>query len=113
MKKILILLVIIASTSCSVYRVNYDSLPDEDKAKLQQRSTNSHVFISGGLYQNPFYYNDFGYNGFYNRNYYNNRQLYGNFNRNYIARPRVVTRRKTQVRRPVRSTSTRVRSRKN
>ena len=70
MKKLLLLLVILVS-SCKVYQVDYNTLPEEDKQKLHQQRYNSHVRIQSGWINNPFYW-DNGYFGNWNGwNYYN------------------------------------------
>ena len=70
MKKLLLLLVILVS-SCKVYQVDYNTLPEEDKQKLHQQRYNSHVRIQSGWINNPFYWNN-GYYGNWNGwNYYN------------------------------------------
>ena len=52
-------------TSCKVYQVDYNTLPEEDKQKLHQQRYNSHVRIQSGWINNPFYW-DNGYYGNWN-----------------------------------------------
>ena len=62
---LLSLLVLVFLTSCSVMRIDYNTLPEEDKQKLLNQRYNSHVRIQSGWINNPWYW-DNGYYGNWN-----------------------------------------------
>ena len=88
MKHILILIIgALIAVSCKVYQVDYNTLPDEDKQKLQQQRYNSHVRIQSGWINNPFYWD----NG-----YYGNWNGWWNFNR--FQSPAIIIKRQPNKR---------------